>query len=317
MKQISLVIFTFLLIGSSFAQKKKADLILFNAKIYTVDAKFSTASALVIKDGKIEATGESKTLFTQYDAKEKIDAAGRFIYPGFNDAHAHFLGFGLGLQTADLVDTESWEEILAKLTAFSKQKNVSASSWIVGRGWDQNDWAIKEFPTKEKLDALFPNNPVLLTRVDGHAAVANQKALDLAGVTINTKQIGGQVEVKEGKLTGVLVDNAVDLVSAIIPSPSTDQLISALKEAQEACLATGLTSVADCGVDYRTVELMQLLQNKGELKMRVYAMLSDEPKNFNWAKQNGRIKTSSLNVSSFKVYADGALGSRGACLLHP
>jgi predicted amidohydrolase YtcJ len=317
MKQFLLLISTLLSSIVLFSQKKQADLILFNAKVYTVDAKFSTASAMVIKDGKIAATGNSKSLLAQYDANEKIDAKGKFIYPGFNDAHAHFLGYGLGLQTADLVGTESWEEILTKLTEFSKLKNIEANSWIVGRGWDQNDWQTKEFPTKEKLDVLFPNNPVFLTRVDGHAAITNQRALDLAGVTINTKQTGGQVELKDGKLTGILVDNAVDLVSAKIPSPSADQLISALKDAQENCFATGLTSVADCGVDYMTVKLMQLLQQKGDLKMRIYAMLSDDPKNFNWAKRNGKIKTPSLNVSSFKVYADGALGSRGACLLQP
>ncbi|HEX8314967.1 MAG TPA: amidohydrolase [Flavisolibacter sp.] len=299
------------------AQKKQADLIVHNGIIYTVDAKFSIASAMAIKDGKILETGDSKKLLAQYNAKEKVDVKGAAVYPGLIDAHAHFLGYGLGLQTADLVGTESWDEILNRLQAFSKSKNITAAQWIVGRGWDQNDWAVKEFPTKEKLDVLFPNNPVILTRVDGHAAVANQKALDIARVTTASKLTGGEVEVKNQMLTGILIDNAVDLVSSKIPAPSAEQLISALKDAQENCFAVGLTTVSDCGVDHPSVRLMNLLQQKGELKMRIYAMLSDNANNFDWARKSGKIKTSFLNVSSFKVYADGALGSRGASLLRP
>lgn len=317
MKRFLLVSAVIFLGFISFAQKKKADLILYNAKIYTVDAKFSIASAMVVRDGKIEATGDSKMLLAQYDANEKIDARGKFIYPGFIDAHAHFLGYGLGLQTADLVGTESWEVILSRLTEFATKKNIQSGQWIIGRGWDQNDWATKDFPSKEKLDNLFPNQPVLLTRVDGHAAIANQKALDLAGVTINTRLTGGQVELKEGKLTGILIDKATGLVSAKVPAPSYQQLRSALLDAQKNCFEVGLTTVEDCGLDYTSVLLMNDLQKKGDLKMRIYAMLSDDPKNFTWAKSNGKIKTPYLNVSSFKVYADGALGSRGACLLQP
>lgn len=317
MKRSLLFSAAYLLTFSSFAQKKKADLIIINAKIYTVDAKFSTASAMIVKDGKIVTTGDSKILLKQYDAKEKIDAAGKFIYPGFIDAHSHFLSYGLGLQTADLVGTESWETILQHLQDFTKRKNIEAGQWIIGRGWDQNDWTLKEFPTKEKLDILFPNNPVFLTRVDGHAAVVNQKALDIAGVTTTTQLTGGEIEVKDGKLTGILVDNAVDLVSSKIPSPSTGQTIAALKDAQEKCFEVGLTTVTDCGVYFPSVQLMQSLQQQGVLKMRIYAMLSDDQKNFDWAKSFGKIKTPYLNVSSFKVYADGALGSRGACLLQP
>ncbi len=317
MKRFLLINAAWLLSFASFAQKKKADLILYNAKIYTVDAKFSTASAMVIINGKIEATGNTKMLLAQYEAKEKTDANGKIVFPGFIDAHAHFLGYGLGLQTADLVGTESWDDILSHLAEFVKQRNIQSNQWIIGRGWDQNDWATKEFPTKERLDVAFPNNPVLLTRVDGHAAIANQKALDLAAVNSNTKLSGGEVEVKEGKLTGILVDNAVRLVSSKIPAPSYQQLRIALLDAQKNCFAVGLTTVEDCGVNYSTAVLMNELQKKGDLQMRIYAMLSDAPANFKWANSNGKIKTPYLNVSSFKVYADGALGSRGACLLQP
>ena len=306
----------FLCIGS-FAQKKQADLLLHNGKIYTVDAKFSVASAMAIKDGKIIEVGNSKRLLAAYDAAEKVDAGGKAVYPGFIDAHAHFLGYGMGLQSADLVETKSWDDILHRLQSFVNTKKIQPGQWIVGRGWDQNDWTIKEFPTKDKLDALFPDNPVLLTRIDGHAAVANQKALDVAAISTATKITGGDVEVKEGKLTGILIDNAVDLVSDKIPSPSKEQTKAALLEAQQNCFAMGLTTVDDCGVSYQTAQLFDEMHKSGELKMRIYAMLSDAAPNYNFAKQNGKLKTPYLNVSSFKVYADGALGSRGACLLHP
>lgn len=299
------------------AQKKKADLLLHNGKVYTVDASFSVASAMAVKDGKIIAVGDSKSLLAAYDAAEKIDAGGKAVYPGFIDAHAHFLGYGLGLQSANLVETKSWEDILDRLQNFAKAKSIQPGQWIVGRGWDQNDWPEKEFPTREKLDALFPNNPVLLTRIDGHAAVANQKALEAAGVTTSTKITGGDVEVKDSKLTGILIDNAVDLVSTKIPSPNKTQTKAALLEAQQNCFAMGLTTIDDCGVSYQDAQLFNEMQKSGELKMRIYAMLSDAAPNYDFAKKNGKIKTPHLNVSSFKVYADGALGSRGACLLHP
>lgn len=302
---------------AAFSQKPKADLLLYNGVVYTVDARFSVASAMAVKDGKVLETGSSQTLLAKYNATEKLDANGAAVYPGFYDAHAHFLGYGLGLQSANLVGTESWDEILTRLQAFAQQKNLQPGQWLVGRGWDQNDWTVKEFPTNEKLNALFPNHPVVLTRVDGHAAVANNRALALAGVTENTKLTGGQVELKGGKPSGILIDNAVDLVTDKIPAPDAAQLTSALLEAQQACFAAGLTSVADCGVSYQTARLFDSLQKSGSLKMRIYAMLSDAPENFRWAKQHGKIKTPGLNVSSFKVYADGALGSRGACLLQP
>ena len=317
MKQFLLLISSGLLSLGLLAQKKNADLLIYNATIYTVDARFSTSSAMVISDGKIIETGNSKSLLAKYNAKEKLDAKTAFIFPGFIDAHAHFLGYGLGLQSADLVGTESWEAILKRLTEFAKNKKLQTGQWLIGRGWDQNDWPVKEFPVNEKLDELFPNNPVMLTRVDGHAAIVNSKAFALAGVTANTKINGGEVDVKAGKLTGILVDNAVRLVGDKIPAPDAAQLRQALLDAQANCFAVGLTTVEDCGVSYQTALLMNDLQTKGELKMRLYAMLSDNQDNFNWAKAHGKIATPYLHVASFKVYADGALGSRGACLLQP
>jgi predicted amidohydrolase YtcJ len=298
---------------SSFAQRKRIDLLIYNAKIYTVDSKFSMATAIAIKDGKIVDVGRNG-LKEKYWPLQTINADGKFIYPGFIDAHSHFFRYGLGLQTANLVDTESWEDILHQLQSFAKDHK---EGWLIGRGWDQNDWQIKEFPSKEKLDQLFPDRPVLLTRIDGHAAIANQKALDIAKVHAGQTLVGGTVETKNGQLTGILIDNAVDLVSEKIPGPTPDQIAKSLQQGQANCFAVGLTTVDDCGIDYREALFMDSLQKKNILKMRVYAMLSDATQNYNFLFQNGKIKTDRLNVRSFKVYADGALGSRGACLLQP
>jgi predicted amidohydrolase YtcJ len=300
----------------SCSKKEKADLLVFNATIYTVDSTFSTAEAMVIKEGRIIATGKSVELEKEYDIKEKLNAGGKFIYPGFIDAHAHFVGYGLSLQKVDLNGTTSWDECLDRVKTFAGE-NTDKEAWITGRGWDQNDWQIKEFPGKDELDTLFPDNPVLLTRVDGHAAIANQKALDLAGIKAGDTLTGGEIEEMEGTLTGILIDNAIDLVSAKIPGPTEVQFKKALQAAEKNCFAMGLTTIDDCGLSYVSVEMIKELQQKGDLKMRLYVMLSDEKTNYDYAARNGMIKTDRLNVRSFKVYGDGALGSRGACLLAP
>ena len=295
------------------AQRKRIDLLIFNAKIYTVDSKFSTATAIAVKDGKIVDVGRNG-LRNKYWPLQSINADGKFIYPGFIDAHAHFFGYASGLQNANLVGTNSWDEVLSNLKNFASSH---PNGWLLGRGWDQNDWPTKDFPTNDRLNELFPNRPVLLTRVDGHAAIANQKALELAGLKPGDHLEGGEIQVKDGKLTGILVDNAVSLVGKNIPAQTQQQLEALLLEAQKNCFAVGLTTLDDCGLPYQSVDLAKQMQADGNLKMRMYIMLSDGTANYEWAKKNGKLKTDRLNVRSFKVYADGALGSRGACLLEP
>lgn len=302
------------LLLASCSQKQKADLLVYNATIYTVDSSFSTAEAMVVKDGKIVATGSTADLEKTYEAKEKLDAGGKFIYPGFIDAHAHFLGYGMSLQRVDLSGTTSWEACIERVKKFAVE---NPEGWITGRGWDQNDWNVKEFPGKDELDTLFPDRPVLLTRIDGHAAIANQKALDLAGIKAGDTLTGGEIEEMEGSLSGILIDNAIDLVTAKIPGATNEQLRKGLKAAEQNCFAMGLTTIDDCGLGYASVNVIKELQAKGELKMRLYVMLSDEKANYDSAEKYGMIKTDRLNVRSFKVYGDGALGSRGACLLEP
>jgi predicted amidohydrolase YtcJ len=304
-----------LLFFTSCKFRQKAELIIHHAKIYTVDDKFTVAEAMAVNDGKIIAIGTNDDILKQYESDSITDAGGKAVFPGFNDAHAHFIGYAMSLQTVNLVDTKSWEEVLEKCSAFAKA--LPAGVWITGRGWDQNDWAVKEFPDNAKLNELFPDRPVIITRIDGHAAMANAKALELAGVKPGDKLTGGDVVVNNGKLTGLLIDNAVDLVSAKIPAPDLTQTKKAVLLAQENCFAVGLTSLHDCGLDFGTVEKIEALQKSGELKMRMNIMLSDAEENYEYAFKRGKIKTDYLNVSSFKVYADGALGSRGASLLQP
>ena len=317
------VIASLCIILFSCSAKEKADLLVYNATIYTVDSSFSTTEAMVIKDGTILETGKTADLEKKYEAREKMDAQGKYIYPGFIDAHAHFVGYGLSLQRVDLTGTNSWDEVIEKVKAFAAQHPMG---WITGRGWDQNDWNIKAFPSNYQLNELFPDRPVLLTRVDGHAAVANKKALELAGIKPGDKIDGGEIETvspglessfTEKYLSGVLIDNAVDLVSVKIPASTDEQFKKALQAAEQNCFAVGLTTIDDCGLGFESVDRIKVLQDKGDLKMRLYVMLSDEKPNYDYLEKKGKIKTDRLNVRSFKVYGDGALGSRGACLLQP
>ncbi|RYY38263.1 MAG: amidohydrolase [Chitinophagaceae bacterium] len=299
------------------AQKTKADLLLFNARIYTADSAFSTASALAVTEGRIVAVGASNDLLARFDPKKKVNAQGRSVYPGFIDAHAHFVNYGFSLQRVDVTGTRSWSGVLQRVQTFVKKQGLAKGAWILGRGWDQNDWTKKEFPDRAQLDALYPDNPVLLTRVDGHAAIANAAALKAAGIDGPRELMGGTVEIRDGRPTGILIDNAVDLVGDKIPVPSRRQALSALLAAERNCFAVGLTSIDDCGLDYEVVQFIDSLQKRKELKMRIYAMLSDAPRNFEWALRYGPYATDRLSVRAFKVYADGALGSRGATLLQP
>lgn len=311
-KIISSLLFSILIISCK--QKEKADLLIFNANIYTVDSAFNTAEAMVINEGKFLAVGKKDSLEKLYDVKEKMDAGGKSIFPGFIDAHAHFKGYAEYLTRVNLIGTKSWQEIIDTLKSFAL---ANPDGWLTGRGWDQNDWPVKEFPTNEELNKNFPDRPVLIRRIDGHAAVANEKALELAGIKPGYTVTGGLAEMRNGKLTGILVDNAVDLVLEKIPALNAEQFKNAFKKAEKNCFAVGLTTIDDCGLDFETVEMIRRFQDSGNIKMRLYVMLSDNPANYNYLEKKGIIKTDKLNVRSFKVYGDGALGSRGACLLQP
>ena len=305
-KQILILIVLFTSLQSC---KKSVDFIAFNGNIYTVNSDFNTASAFAVKDGKFVDIGNEEIL-SKYNTNQKIDLNGSTVLPGLIDAHCHFYGLGLNQSMIDLTGTNSFNEILEKIS--NKDNNI-----IRGRGWDQNDWKIKEFPNKEKLDLIYPNTPVILERIDGHAYLVNQKALDIAGIDIKTKSTNGTLLSKKGKLTGVLIDGPMSLIDNSFGEISLDNKIKALVSAEEICFKNGLTTVDDAGLSKDIIMLIDSLQKKELLKMRVYAMISNSENDVNYFIENGPIKTNSLNVRSVKVYGDGALGSRGATLKKP
>ncbi len=294
-------------------KKQPIDLLVVNATLYTVDAAFSVTEAMAVHNGKVLRTGSTKELTQLYQPATLIDAEGKAVYPGFHDAHCHFYGLGQKLQICDLVGTTSFAEILERLKAF-RQANPKAA-WLMGRGWDQNDWAEKEYPTKAELDVLFPDVPVKLERIDGHALLCNQKALDLANVTGKTTVAGGEIILANGQPTGVLVDNAASLVENVVPSPSEAELTAMLIEAEKACFAVGLTTLTEAGLPKSVIGHIRKMQQSGALNIRIDAMAQPTDSAY-WFEQ-GFINDPLLKVNSFKVYADGALGSRGACLLQP
>ena len=287
-----------------------ADTIVSAKKIYICNDAFDIAECVAITDGKIVAYGSQDEIDAQYEAKNNIKTSG-IVYPGMVDAHSHFYGYGLTLNKVDLTNTMSLDDVISKTVSFAKS---SPEYWVTGRGWDQTDWTALGTLTNSRLNAYFPDRPVFIKRIDGHAGLANAKALELAGIDTNTSVAGGEIEIANGRLTGIITDNAMSLIDNIIPKPSRSSEISALLKAEKNCFDAGLTTVTDAGLDLNTILLIDSLQKAGALSIRVYAMCNPTEENFNYFTKNGPLVTDKLRVSSFKIYADGSLGSRGAKL---
>ncbi|PTM03666.1 MAG: amidohydrolase [Bacteroidetes bacterium] len=306
-----LLLTTFLGLFSCTKSQENADLIITDAKIYSVDADFSVLEAMAIKDGKIVATGSSEDILQSYTATNTQSLKGAYIYPGFNDAHAHFVGYARGLRKVNLMGTPSWADALARVVDF---QNKYPSDYIIGRGWDQNDWADKSYPHRSSLDSLFPETPVFLSRIDGHAAIINTAALRQAGLNGNETLVGGTLLQDAQGFTGILIDNATDLIK--LPAMDIALQKEALLEAQANLFAKGVTSLTDAGLLAADIELLQTLYADVSLQVRINAMVSDDPSSL--AKYlKAPIETPTLRVKSAKFYLDGALGSRGALLLAP
>ena len=304
-----------LMLMTSCNTKTSVDLIVHNANIYTIDSDFSKAQAFAVKDGKFVAVGDEKTIMRQFDAKETLDAQGDAVYPGFMDGHCHFTGYGENLvRWADLKGCRSFDEVIERLKTHD---SLYPAEWLLGRGWDQNLWEGSEFPDNTKLAEVFPEKKVLLTRVDGHAVLVSKEVLDLADINESTKMDGGMAIVKDGHCTGVLLDNLADAAKALVPKMETAQRVQAFLKAQENCMGVGLTSVTDAGLDITTIELIDSLQQAGQLKMHVNAMVNPDDETMDHFMKQGVIDKVRLTVRSVKIYADGALGSRGAKLLEP
>ena len=292
---------------------EKADLIIHNAKIYTVNDAFDIKSAVAIKDGKFIAIGGEEIL-SKYNANDLLDLKGLAVYPGLIDAHCHFYQLGLAQEQVDLRGSKSVEEIIDRINAHLKENNDDV---ILGRGWDQNLWEEKVFPNKAALDQAFPGKLVILERVDGHAAYVNSEVLNRAKITAKTKVDGGEVILENGTPSGVLVDKASDLAYAILPAPSVEKKIRALKKAEAIAFENGLTTVDDAGLNRDILELIDSLHTSKQLKIRVYGMISNAKENLAHYLNKGISQTERLTIRSVKVYADGALGSRGAALKSP
>ena len=296
-------------------QKTKVDLIVHNAKIYTVDESFSLAEAFAVKDGKFVAVGSESDIMDHYTATKVVDAQGNAVYPGFMDGHSHFSGYGENLvRWADLKGCRSYDEVIERLKVHD---SLYPAEWLLGRGWDQNLWEPAVFPDNQRLAEGFPGRKVLLTRVDGHAVLVSKEVLELAGITPSYKQDGGMALVNNGRCTGILLDNTADVAKALIPPMSKEQRIQALLKAQENCLKVGLTSVTDAGLDIETIALIESLQDSGLLKIHVNAWINPDDETMDHFMSRGIIDKDRLTVRSVKIYADGALGSRGANLTEP
>ncbi|MFL5610417.1 MAG: amidohydrolase [Gemmatimonadaceae bacterium] len=309
------------------AAQTSADLVLINGRIYTVDNARPVVSALAVRGGRVAFIGsdaEAKALANP--STTVIDLKGAAVVPGFVDAHAHLLGLGTTLQRVNLAGSPSYDDVIARVKAWAR--DVAPGAWILGRGWDQNRWPTKEFPTHEALSGAFPDNPVALTRIDGHALLANAKAMQLAGVNASTPDPrGGRIiRLASGAPSGVFVDNAQSLITRAIPSATKADKRKAILAAVAEANRWGLTGVHDAGEDVETVGIYEELARAGSYNLRNYVMLSDpgEPGSpatlRNPYIQRGpqsALYDGHLWIRAIKLYADGALGSRGAALLEP
>ena len=289
-----------------------------NAKVYTVNAEQPEATAFAVKNGKFSAVGSSQEIIAKYPDAELEDLGGMTVVPGFIDAHGHILGLGLSLSYANLVGAQNLNEIVERLQLASEQ--LDSDDWLLGRGWDQNDWPVKELPTRADLDAAFPDRPVWLERIDGHAGWANSAALELVEKDLNgTWQVSGGEIIRdsEGQATGVFIDKAADLVGSQVPVISEKQILNALKKAMSKTASVGLTGVHDAGTSLQTWQLLQQLKKEDQLAIRIYAMADGASDMLEYLCQQGiQIdKNAWLTARSIKLYSDGALGSRGAALI--
>ena len=309
------------LLAQSAVPTAPADLIVTNARVYTADDARPLVEAFAVRDGRITFVGSQReATVLAGPATRIVDAGGRTVIPGMVDAHAHFSGLAQTLRQVDLTGTTSLAEVIARVVA--KAQTVPKGTWITGRGWDQNDWGITDFPTHDALSAALPDHPVLLERVDGHATYANMAAMKAAGVTAASKApVGGQIITDaRGQPTGVFIDNASDVLERQVPAPTAAELTSALKDAIALMHRWGLTGMHDAGATRGAIERYEALAKANELNLRLYVMIGDDAAALDHYFAKGpqsALYNGQLWVRAVKLYADGAMGSRGAALLEP
>ncbi|MCF0206000.1 MAG: amidohydrolase, partial [Bacteroidales bacterium] len=298
------------------SRKEQVDIVVYNGVVYTVDNCFSVAEAFAIRDGKFVEVGSSDEICNKYTAKTMVNAQGKAIFPGFMDGHCHLNSLGeMMVRYTDLVGCKSFDEVLERLKKHSAEH---PSEWLLGRGWDQNLWSDKQFPDNKELEKLFPGKKVLLTRIDGHAGLVTNNVLEILNMDGNTKIDGGSIETdSQGIPTGILLDNAYDMAKAIIPPLTNKERSHALITAQKKCFDLGLSGVSDAGLSVAVINLIDSLQSAGDLKLKINAFLNPDAETMDIFLPQGPIAKERLSVRTIKIYADGALGSRGAFLIEP
>ncbi len=299
-----------------------ADLLVNNVNGYTLDShgKLQHFQALLIDQGKVVATGNRGELSKRAGNAKVIDGHGHTLLPGLIDAHGHVLELGYARNRADLTGTQSLGEALTKVKAYAAAH--PDAKWITGGGWNQEIWKLGRFPTAKELDAVVPDRPVWLSRVDGHAAWANTAAMKLAGITKATPDPhGGRIEHDaDGNPAGVFVDGATALVDAKVPAPTAQQKAAALDTALAEMASVGLTGVSDAGIDLANYQLYRQYADAHKLTARIYAMILGTDDDFDVISKGGPLigyGDDFLTVRAVKLFADGALGSRGAAMLQP
>lgn len=320
---LSLLALTFSLVVST---ANAQSTLYFNFQGYTLTGKpgeqalLKRFDGLLVRDGKVAATGNAETLAALYAEEnlQRVDLQGKTVLPGIIDAHGHMLGLGENLMQVDLREATSEQDAVARVVAFAETEQ---GDWVIGRGWNQENWQVRKFPSTASLDEFLSDRPVWLTRVDGHAGWANSKALELAGITADTVSPEGGEIVRDaaGQPTGVLIDNAMALVEQRLPQKDAEYHRRALSAAFEHLVSEGITGVHDAGVDATNLAVYQELAAAEAMPVRVYAMLSAIEPALPELLAAGPVHTDDdrLTVRSVKIYTDGALGSRGAALLEP
>ncbi len=306
-----LLLASILLSFSSCYKGKSVDIVIHNARIHTLNDNDEIEEAIAIRDGKIVEVGPNRQILNKYTSEEEIDAGGKDIYPGFTDAHGHIMSLVKKKLGLDLTGCHSYDELLFRL---EKYQSKNKHSFIIGRGWDQSLWGTNEMPTNEKLNQIYPNIPICLTRVDGHAMLVNDALLKKLKYTSGTKIEGGQIISKEGICTGLLIDNAMNAVSLLQPAYKKKKIKEAILKIQNELFQYGITGVHEAGIEYEEIAYFKELIKANQLDLNIYAMLLPSEKNISFAKKNGMYTYKNLSIRSFKVFGDGALGSRGAFL---
>ncbi len=306
---------------SSFDSKEVVDLIVHNAKVYTVNTDFSVQEAFAIRGGKFVEIGNSTEILNKYTSARIVNAEKNYILPGLIDAHAHLYWLGQKLEEADVSKAKSFEEVITILQKY-KEENPN-KKWIKGYGWNQNNWNPAILPTKEALDEAFPDIPVFLKRIDEHVALVNQKALSVLNINQHSEiPKGGTLGFYEEKnekglegLNGLLYETALNLATDKMPPLTDEDFKRAFQGAEKACFSNGVTSVGDALMDKRMFELLDSMHREESLKLRVYAMIDPTEENQDYFLEKGIIKTDYLHAGALKLFADGTLGSYGAAML--